>query len=109
LMRSLGRPNRDQVVTTRPDSLSTLQALDLTNGPAMSTLIASGAAKWLADHPNQSAAETIEALYFAALCRMPTEAERKIAGQILGEPITDDSVADFLWSLFMLPEFQIIK
>ena len=53
LMRSLGRPNRDQVVTTRPESLSTLQALDLTNGPAMSALMASGAAKWRADHPNQ--------------------------------------------------------
>src|SRR5262249_19711468 len=33
LMRSLGRPNREQVVTTRPEDLSTLQALDLTNGP----------------------------------------------------------------------------
>ena len=29
LMRSLGRPNREQVVTTRPDQLTTLQALDL--------------------------------------------------------------------------------
>ena len=40
LMRSLGRPNRDQVVTTRPDDLSTLQALDLTNGPDMTKLMA---------------------------------------------------------------------
>ena len=32
LMRSLGRPNREQVVTTRPDQLTTLQALDLANG-----------------------------------------------------------------------------
>ena len=31
-MRSLGRPNREQVVTTRPDQLTTLQALDLANG-----------------------------------------------------------------------------
>ena len=42
LMRSLGRPNRDQVVTTRPDDLSTLQALDLTNGPEMTELVLEG-------------------------------------------------------------------
>ena len=39
LMRSLGRPNREQVVTTRPEDLSTLQALDLTNGPTMANLL----------------------------------------------------------------------
>ncbi len=109
LMRSLGRPNRDQVVTTRPDSLSTLQALDLTNGPAMSDLMATGAAKWRADHPSDSADETIDALYLATLCRQPTDAERKLAKQILGESITDNSLADFLWTLFMLPEFQLMK
>ncbi len=32
LMRSLGRPHRDQVVTTRPAELTTLQAIDLSNG-----------------------------------------------------------------------------
>jgi hypothetical protein len=32
LMLSLGRPNREQVVTTRGDVLTTLQALDLSNG-----------------------------------------------------------------------------
>ena len=109
LMRSLGRPNRDQVVTTRPDSLSTLQALDLTNGPAMSALMATGAAKWRADHPQDSPDETISALYLATLCRQPTDAERKLAKQILGEAINDDSLADFLWTLFMLPEFQFVK
>ena len=35
LMRSLGRPNREQVVTTRPSQLSTLQALDLANGQVL--------------------------------------------------------------------------
>ncbi|HEY2759561.1 MAG TPA: DUF1553 domain-containing protein, partial [Pirellulales bacterium] len=109
LMRSLGRPNRDQIVTTRPDSLSTLEALDLTNGRAMSTLTANGAARWRADHPRDSTDETITSLYLATLCRQPTQAERKIANQILGESITDESLADFLWSLFMLPEFQLIK
>ena len=39
LMRSLGRPNREQVVTTRPDTLTTLQALDLTNGPILADML----------------------------------------------------------------------
>jgi hypothetical protein len=39
LMRSLGRPNREQVVTTRPDQLTTLQALDLSNGQPLTDLL----------------------------------------------------------------------
>ena len=44
LMRSLGRPNREQVVTTRPDQLTTLQALDLSNGQTLTDLLSRGAA-----------------------------------------------------------------
>lgn len=109
LMRSMGRPNRDQVVTTRPEDLSTLQALDLTNGPAMGKLMANGAAKWRSEHPDQSADETIDWLYRSTLCRKPTDGERTTAKQILGDPISDDSLADLMWCVFMLPEFQLVK
>src|SRR5205814_4382621 len=50
LMRSLGRPNREQVVTTRPDQLTTLQALDLSNGQILADLLTRGAATWLKAH-----------------------------------------------------------
>src|SRR5205814_10033208 len=50
LMRSLGRPNREQVVTTRPDQLTTLQALDLSNGQALSDLLTRGAGTLLKTH-----------------------------------------------------------
>ena len=43
LMRSLGRPNREQVVTTRPDQLTTLQALDLSNGHILADTFGRGA------------------------------------------------------------------
>ncbi|HZZ28862.1 MAG TPA: DUF1549 domain-containing protein [Pirellulales bacterium] len=109
LMRSLGRPNRDQVVTTRPDDLSTLQALDLTNGPDMTKLMAKGAQQWRKDHPDQTIDDTIQSLYQTALCRKPTEKEAAAAQQILGDTITNDSLSDFMWCLFMLPEFQLIK
>jgi mono/diheme cytochrome c family protein len=109
LMRSLGRPNRDQVVTTRPDDLSTLEALDLTNGPAMAKLMADGAVQWRKDHPDQSVDDTIHWFYTAALCRQPTDAEIADSRQILGDSITDDSLSDFMWCVFMLPEFQLTK
>ena len=44
LMRSLGRPNREQVVTTRSDVLTTLEALDLSNGQVFNDTLARGAA-----------------------------------------------------------------
>ena len=47
LMRSLGRPNREQVVTTRSDTLTTLEALDLSNGQVFNDLLAGGAADLL--------------------------------------------------------------
>ncbi len=47
LMRSLGRPNREQVVTTRSDVLTTLEALDLSNGQYFNELLSQGAASLL--------------------------------------------------------------
>src|SRR5262249_22524774 len=52
LMRSLGRPNREQVVTTRPEELSTLQALDLTNGKELAETLDRGAANIRKRHPD---------------------------------------------------------
>src|SRR5690606_1642771 len=43
LMRALGRPNREQVVTVRPEELSTLLAIDLANGEILASLLARGA------------------------------------------------------------------
>jgi hypothetical protein len=109
LMRSLGRPNREQVVTTRPEDLSTLQALDLTNGPLMADLMSKGAVKWRKNHPDESPDQTITELYRATLCRAPTPSEEATAREILGATVTDESVADLLWCLVMLPEFQLVK
>src|SRR5206468_11102804 len=59
LMRSLGRPNREQVVTTRPDQLTTLQALDLSNGQILTDMLARGAANILKERPKTTAEELI--------------------------------------------------
>jgi mono/diheme cytochrome c family protein len=109
LMRSLGRPNRDQVVTTRPEDLSTLVALDMTNGPAMAELIGKGAANWRSKRADLSADQTIHAIYKATLCRRATQTEVATAREILGQKIDDESLADLLWCVVMLPEFQLVK
>src|SRR6201999_4334527 len=45
LMRSRGRPNRDQIVSTRPTDVSTLEAIDLSNGQVLADAIARGSQK----------------------------------------------------------------
>jgi hypothetical protein len=109
LMRSLGRPNREQVVTTRPDQLTTLQALDLSNGQILSDTLARGAANVLRESPKATAEQLAEIVYLRALCRRPTAAERSTARAILGESPGPEALADLLWAVIMLPEFQLVR
>ena len=109
LMRSLGRPNREQVVTTRPDLLTTLQALDLSNGQFLADTLAQGAARMLKEHPKATPDERIRELYRQALCRPPTESELAVARELLGSPVKAEGLADLLWALLMLPELQLIR
>jgi hypothetical protein len=108
LMRSLGRPNREQVVTTRPDDLTTLQALDLSNGVVLSDLLDRGAAELLRQHSDWNAEQFTRWLYRSALARMPSSQEAPVAAAIVGQPPTREGLADLMWSLFMLPEFQFV-
>jgi mono/diheme cytochrome c family protein len=109
LMRSMGRPNREQVVTTRPDQLTTLQALDLSNGQILADLLTRGAANLQRAHAKGSADEIIEDIYVRALCRRPTAEELATARGLVGSPATVAGVADLLWAVFMLPEFQLVR
>jgi hypothetical protein len=109
LMRSLGRPNREQVVTTRGDVLTTLQALDLSNGQILSDTLTHGATNLLKANPKATREQLIESIYLRALCRRPTLAELATGCEILGTSITPETLADLLWTVFMLPEFQLIR
>ena len=46
LMRSLGRPNRDQIVSSRPEELTTLEAIDLSNGETFAKALQIGAGRF---------------------------------------------------------------
>lgn len=107
LMRSLGRPNREQVVTTRPNHLTTLQALDLSNGPILAQRLSHGAQRLM--ETKLPAGEVIDTIYRMALGRSPTPAEHVSAMRLVGESPTADSVADLLWIVVMLPEFQLVR
>jgi hypothetical protein len=107
LQRALGRPNRDQVVTTR-DSLPTLlQALELTNGTTLDNYLKHAATHWLKKSPDAGA--MISKIYQTALSRKPTKTERAIALETLGKKPTPETTADLLWIFVMLPEFQLIQ
>ncbi|MFM7317516.1 MAG: DUF1549 and DUF1553 domain-containing protein, partial [bacterium] len=107
LQRSLGRPNREQVVTQRGEVLTTLQALDLANGPKVADMLKTGAAKVLEKKLKTDG--LIDSLFRDALSRPPKANERATAREILTDSPTADSVADLIWVLVMLPEFQIVR
>jgi hypothetical protein len=109
LMRSLGRPNREQVVTTRADQVTTLEALDLSNGAILTTTLERGAANLLKADAKATPEQRVDDLYLRALCRKPSAEERTIALELLGKKPTNETMADLLWAVFMLPEFQLIR
>ena len=43
-----------------------------------------------------------------SLGRPPTKTELKLATELVGAPAKAEGVEDLLWSLAMLPEFQLI-
>jgi hypothetical protein len=108
LMAALGRPNRDQVVTSRPVDLTTLEAIQLANEQGFYDEFAKGGSRILA--ANGPATDTISTWMFdAALSRPPTPDEAAAARDILTDIPTKETVADCLWAIVMLPEFQLIR
>ena len=108
LMRTLGRPNRDQIVTARPNDLTTLEAIDLANGSILSDAIGRGAQRLLKT-ASASPAVLITGLYHQALCREPSANEFATALILIGEKPTQQSLEDLLWAVCMLPEFQTVR
>ena len=107
LALSLGRPNREQVVTVRSGTATTLQAMELTNGDTLNSLIKRGAEK-LRGNAAEPPARRLGHLYEQALGRKPTPTELQLATELVGNADRVEPLEDFLWSLAMLPEFQLI-
>jgi mono/diheme cytochrome c family protein len=106
LMTALGRPNREQVVTTRPEEATTLQALEMTNGKTLDGTLKRGAASLVKERvPGR---KLVRLVYQEAVGREPTPEELKAGEGLLGKEPRQDRIEDFLWAMLMLPEFQLI-
>jgi uncharacterized membrane protein/mono/diheme cytochrome c family protein len=105
-LKALGRPNREIVSTSRDSQASLLQALELSNGEKLNKALVKGGEKWAETFPDTLA--LTENLYAKALLRKPSEKEIEVAKKVLGSRPEPTAVQDFLWAVFLLPEFQMI-
>ena len=108
LMRSLGRPMREQIISMRPTELTTLEAIDLANEAELSKAFAEGAAKLVVRFQGDSP-RLIDFMYQFALSRPPTADEQQLLTGSLGSQPTPELVQDVLWAICMLPEFWLIQ
>lgn len=107
LMTALGRPNRERPVTYRPSVATMLQALELTNGAEITGIIQKGATDWLS-RKFDSPTAMVKELYIESLGREPAPQELQQAEELIGSPARQEGLEDLIWSLVMLPEFQLI-
>jgi pimeloyl-CoA synthetase len=105
-LKSLGRPNREIVSTSRDSQASLLQALELSNGERLNKTLEKGGKNWVENFPDSD--KLTKELYARALLRNPTEKELALAKKVFGEKPATAEVQDFLWAILLLPEFQMI-
>jgi hypothetical protein len=109
---ALGRPNREQVCTERNQESTVLQSLELVNGSALTSRLEAGAKKFLGGPLGREPdwRKAAKALYERSLGRLPTKEELTVARPLLDAKISERArgLEDFLWLLFMSPEFQFI-
>ena len=107
LMRALGRPNREQIVSMRPDNITTLEAIDLANGEQLSGLLKKGALK-LAES-GEGSEVLVDALFMQALGRRPSVREKTGLVGVIGAKPSAQAIEDLLWMILLLPEFQFVR
>lgn len=107
LMTALNRPTREQIATSRQSAATTLQGLELTNGETLNRTLKRGAEKLLANN-KRGTDELVQELFVKALGRAPTRNELNLSVELVGSPAKQEGVEDLLWSIAMLPEFQLV-
>jgi len=108
-MRVLGRPNRDQIVTSRPNALTTLEAVNLSTNLSLIENLDSGAQNLASKFRKSGPEDLIEEIYLALLTRYPSAEEKTLLLNELGSEASPESVVDLLWALTMTPDFFIIR
>ncbi|NRB49069.1 MAG: DUF1549 domain-containing protein [Saprospiraceae bacterium] len=105
-MKTLGRPVRENVTSQRSTTSTLLQSLLLTNSALFHDKIKEAAQAWLA--AGQPPMEAVEELYVQALGRQPNPREKRILRKQLKSAEPEEFLEDVIWSLVLLPEFQLI-
>ena len=107
LMMMLGRPGRDVVVTAREQESTPLLALELINGGELEELVKRGAAAQL---KLARSSDEIESRIFRTLLeRDRSDREGFASNRILGLTPDQETISDLIWTIIMLPEFQLIQ
>jgi len=107
LMRTLGRPKRDVVVTRRESSATTAQFIELSNGRSVADLVARGGKEWL--DSGRTPQVLVADLFASSFGRAPSNGELKSSLGVVGSPASARGIEDLLWMLVMHPEFQLIQ
>jgi mono/diheme cytochrome c family protein len=105
---ALDRPNREQVATSRSSTATTLQAIELSNGETLNAKI-QFAASMAVDQAGKDSQAWLDEVYRHWFSRPPVPSERAAALDFIGEKPSAEKIADLLWSLLLLPEFQLIN
>jgi hypothetical protein len=107
LSKALGRTAREQITTRRETIGTTLQTLEFSNGVTMFKQIQLSA-EALAQQWDGTPEGLIIRLYQHGLQRSPSVEEIQLAYRVVGKELRQEGLEDLLWSLTMLPEFQLI-
>ena len=108
LMKSLGRPLREQIVSMRPSGLSTLEAIDLSNGQTFATALARGG-QTLAGQDWTNRTELIDHIFQFALSRQPTPDELQTVESFVSIQPNAQEIEDLLWAILIMPEFMLVR
>jgi hypothetical protein len=107
LMTMLGRPSRDVVVTSREQVSTPLMELELINGELLEDVIDQVAAAQL--NSKRPRDEVVTNVFRALLGRSPSANELAVVGGDVARPLDKHQIADVIWTIVMLPEFQLIR
>lgn len=111
---NLGRPRREQITTRRATAASTMQVLELSTGEGLADLVQKAAdvimthnklKKPQAEVPFQMAATSA---FNRLLGRAPQNKELEVLRITFGDKVNRAEAEDLIWSICMLPEFQLV-
>jgi uncharacterized membrane protein len=113
-MLSLGRPRREQLTTARRTSATTMQALELSTGEGLAELVrkaatvalTSGTSRRIPQRTGNTKSVAVT-IYSRMLGRNPNAAELDALQGYFGATVDAAETEDLIWSIAMLPEFQL--